>query len=599
MSPLLDYQARLSVLETALATAHTVRLTTLFLLGATVLLLFLLTWLALEHRVPLWNAALPLPIAGAAVRRYAKNRSALSRVIRLQNFYRKGIERLEYRFAGMGHSGEEFQVPGHPYESDLNLFGHGSIFELLCTARTQMGRRRLASWLLDTPDLDEAKARQDAVRELSARTALREEIALLGKFEFRDSSEETFCDWLNASSLHAPHPAIQILALVTSVLLGAILIYGYFALPLVLASWIAIAPAIGALIAVNAAIGIALNRRSAEALSAAARMSVEAGVLREGLALLQRQQFESAKLQNLQHELSQDDAAHALHRLEKMTAILDDCDHPAFYLFARLLLVRTQLWFAMERWRSIHGEALRRWMKTWAEFEALAAISGYAWEHPADSYPEFVEDETIVEFRAAGHPVLPAATCVRNDFDLGKYRRFYLISGSNMAGKSTLLRAVGLNVVLAGVGAPVRAASLRLSCFALCASLAVVDSLSEGKSKFQAEISRLRLMMESARAGTPVLFLIDEILSGTNSRDRRIAAESVIRGLVERGAVGALSTHDLALTEIAELEALRGTNVHMGARSAADPLDFDYKLKPGVIQASNAIAIARMAGVLT
>jgi hypothetical protein len=192
MSPLIEYQAKLSALEAALAGSHTIRLTTVVLLAATALLLFILTWLALEHRIPVWNAALPLPIAVALVRRYVKNRSVLSRVHRLQNFYRRGMGRVEHRFAGLGWSGEEFRVPGHPYESDLDLFGTGSLFELLCTARTDMGRARLASYLLETPDIAEAAARQDAVRELSALPELHEQVALLGRFDFRDSSRETF-----------------------------------------------------------------------------------------------------------------------------------------------------------------------------------------------------------------------------------------------------------------------------------------------------------------------------------------------------------------------------------------------------------------------
>jgi len=166
-----------------------------------------------------------------------------------------------------------------------------------------------------------------------------------------------------------------------------------------------------------------------------------------------------------------------------------------------------------------------------------------------------------------------------------------------MSGKSTLLRSIGLNTVLAFAGAPVRARALKLSGLSLVASLSVVDSVLSGKSKFLAEVDRLRQALESAVKARPVLFLVDEILSGTNSRDRRIAAESIVKTLVQRGAIGALSTHDLALTEIAEANGLRGVNMHMGSRQQTDPMDFDYKLKPGVTQEANALAIARMAGV--
>jgi DNA mismatch repair ATPase MutS len=166
-----------------------------------------------------------------------------------------------------------------------------------------------------------------------------------------------------------------------------------------------------------------------------------------------------------------------------------------------------------------------------------------------------------------------------------------------MSGKSTFLRAIGLNAVLAFAGAPVRAHALRLSGLSIVASMSLVDSLLNGKSKFMAEVDRLRQAIESAAQDRPVLFLVDEIFSGTNSRDRRIAAESVVRTLVNRGAIGALSTHDLALTEIASTEGMCGVNVHMGSRDERDPMDFDYRLKPGITQEANALAIARMAGV--
>jgi DNA mismatch repair ATPase MutS len=175
--------------------------------------------------------------------------------------------------------------------------------------------------------------------------------------------------------------------------------------------------------------------------------------------------------------------------------------------------------------------------------------------------------------------------------------RFYIVSGSNMSGKSSLLRAIGLNAVLASAGAPVPSQALRLSALSVCASISVVDSLLNGKSKFLAEMDRVRQTIEAASSRRPVLFVIDEIFSGTNSRDRRAAAEAVIRTLVDRGAIGALSTHDMSLTEIAEAPELHGLNVHLGARDRTDPMSFDYRLKPGITTETNALAIARRAGV--
>ena len=223
----------------------------------------------------------------------------------------------------------------------------------------------------------------------------------------------------------------------------------------------------------------------------------------------------------------------------------------------------------------------------------MIALATYAYENPEHTYPQF-SSKTCFAADGLGHPLL-GADCVLNDVELAP---FYVVSGSNMSGKSTLLRSIGLNAVLAFTGAPVRAAALRLSGLSIVASLSVGDSLMHGRSKFLAEVERLKLAIESNVENRPVLFLVDEIFSGTNSRDRRVAAEAVVRTLVNRGAIGALSTHDLALAEIAgEGAGLGGVNVHMGSRDGSDPMDFDYRLKLGVTTEANALAIARMAGV--
>jgi DNA mismatch repair ATPase MutS len=283
--------------------------------------------------------------------------------------------------------------------------------------------------------------------------------------------------------------------------------------------------------------------------------------------------------------------------LERLIHTLIERDKEQFYAISRWLLIGTQLFLSIEKWKAEHGASLARWLSAWGEFEALMALAGYAYEHPQNSYPHFLGCGATLEGRGLAHPLLPVDVCIRNDVNLNHKARFYIISGSNMSGKSTLIRTVGLNAVLAYAGAPVCATDLRLSLFSIRASLAVVDSLLEGKSKFLAEMDRLRQALDATLETRPVLFLIDEILSGTNSRDRRIASEAIVRTFVERGAVGILSTHDLALTEIAKLEELGGANVHMGSRDGSNPMDFDYVIKPGVTTESNALAIARLAGV--
>lgn len=229
--------------------------------------------------------------------------------------------------------------------------------------------------------------------------------------------------------------------------------------------------------------------------------------------------------------------------------------------------------------------------------EALQAIAGYAFEQQGTVFPELVDGGARLQAVQMGHPLLDAKRCVSNDVALHAASRFYLITGSNMAGKSTMLRTIGLNAVIALAGGPVRAASARMSRLTVCASLAVTDSLLEGRSKFLAEIARLSESIARSKAGEPVLFLIDEILSGTNSKDRSEATEAVIRMLIAHGAVGAVSTHDLALSRIVDEAEVAGVLVHMESDNPDDPLDFDYLLKPGVSRRSNALAIVRMMGI--
>ena len=376
----------------------------------------------------------------------------------------------------------------------------------------------------------------------------------------------------------------------TSALLLGIVLAGLVGL----LPWIRVAIWISPLILFHSLTGIIFRERVNRMIESLRSASLEIPVLREGLQLLETQRFQSAKLVQITKRVRNGSAA--VRKLERLLDTLNERNKDWFYQASLLLLAGTQLCMAIEHWRMQHGDALRAWMDAWGEFEALNSLANYAQENPDSAFPEFSVEEPRFEATALGHPLLPEEACVRNNVQLNSGTRFYIVSGSNMSGKSSLLRAIGLNSVLAFAGAPVRAQALRLSQLSVCASLSVVDSLLTGKSKFLAEVDRERQTIQLAR-NKRALFLIDEIFSGTNSRDRRAAAEAVVRTLVDSGAIGALSTHDMSLTEIADCEGLYGANVHMGAKDGNDPMNFDYLLKVGVTTETNALAIARMAGV--
>ncbi|WP_162179828.1 MutS-related protein [Bryobacter aggregatus] len=543
-----------------------------------------------EGRSPFWAIA-PLPVAIGALHLRTRSTAREDRDSRLADFYARGSARLAGTWHGTGPSGAGFEDPCHPYASDLNILGASSLFQLLCTTRTAIGQRGLAAYLLSPPSLAESVARREAVCELAPQTQLREQIAVLGNFAFSESTWESFAQWLDSEVMEHRN-RIRIAAWA---LLAVLLVFLVLGIALLL-PWSVVLPSLCAVLLLRGAIGLFCRSQVQEKLAVLRSVAAEISVLREGLGLLALQSFQSAKLQALQQQVTHSVAS--LGRLERLLRMLYERDKDWFYGPSLFLLFATQLCLEIEVWRDEHRAELRVWLDAWAEFEALHALANYAFENPDHAAADLVpEEELCFEASAIGHPLLARDVCVRNDVQLNRGTRFHLVSGSNMSGKSTLLRAIGLNLVLARSGAPVCARTLRMSALSVATSLSASDSLAEGRSRFRAEIEKLSQILAATTQRPPVLFLIDEIFAGTNSKDRRIAAEAVVRTLIERGAIGALSTHDLALTELADAPELHGANLHMGSAGNGDPMEFDYILKSGITNESNALEIARLAGV--
>ncbi|MCL4683546.1 DNA mismatch repair protein MutS [Myxococcota bacterium] len=505
-------------------------------------------------------------------------------------WYDDGLARVDARFAGRGTSGERFRDPEHPYADDLDLFGVGSLFELLCRARTKAGEAVLANWLR-TPAAPEAlRARQQAVAELRDAIDLREELALAGERVAAGLHADALTAWGHGAP-PAPSRLLRTaafgLALASGISFGAL-----FAGVPTLIPWLFVL----ALSAVLAAANRSRVRRVLRETDAPAR---DLELLGELVAILERAELQAPRLVELRGLLRAEGetASHAIARLERLAQLLDARRNQIFAPIGAALLFTTQVAFAIDTWRARHGRALRLWIDAVAEFEALASLACHAYEHPDDAWPVLVPGPPRLETRAAGHPLLPESRCVRNDVRLDEAQRVLVVSGSNMSGKSTLLRTLGSNVVLALAGAPVRAQALRLSPLALGASIRVGDSLQEGHSRFYSEIRRLRQIVDLTAGPSPVLFLLDEVLHGTNSHDRRIGAEAVVRSLVERGAIGLVTTHDLALAKLAESPELHAANVHFEDALIDGHMHFDYKMRPGVVTRSNAIELMRAVGL--
>jgi DNA mismatch repair ATPase MutS len=334
-------------------------------------------------------------------------------------------------------------------------------------------------------------------------------------------------------------------------------------------------------------------------IQSAARATRDLSLLTGLLARLEGEPAHSERLAEL-HEALKSEGLPPSRRIAQLRRIVDLLEarrNQFFAPFGAVFMWGTHFGLAVENWRAHHGPALSRWVDAAAQMEALGSLASYAFEHPNDPFPEIVEDAAVFDGTGLGHPLLPEADCVRNSVELGGVRQAYMVSGSNMSGKSTLLRTVGVNVVLALAGAPVRAQSLRLSSLAIGASMQVIDSLQHGTSHFYAEITRIRQVMDLTDGSHPVLFLLDEVLHGTNSHDRRIGAEAVLRSLLDRGAIGLITTHDLALARVADELSPKVENVHFQDQLEDGKMHFDYRLWPGVVTRSNALELMRAVGL--
>jgi hypothetical protein len=550
----------------------------------------ILVWASLRAHAlsPWWLAAPVVAFVGVA--------SYHSRVLRARElaeravvFYERGIARIEDRWAEFGETGERFDDPHHVYAGDLDLFGKGNLFHLLSTARTRMGEDTLARWLLSPASVEQVHERHVAVEELRDQLDLREDLAVLGEDVGVGLHPDALLRWAESPNQMRPLWLRRVAPVVAAMAIGAGAVWAIWGSAALLVL----------IVVIEAVFTYRLKKPLEDVLHGTEHAFRDLDLLSGLLARVEAYQFRAARLQALQQELlsSGVPGSHAIGRLRALVDLINSRHNIAIRILDVPLMYSVQVAFAAERWREAHGGALRLWVDAIAQMEALLSLATYSFEHPADTFPEFVDGAASFDGEELGHPLVPMALCIRNDVSIRRETRVLLISGSNMSGKSTLLRAVGMNVVLAMAGAPVRARRLQLTPLRVGASIRVNDSLQEGSSRFYAEITRLRQIFDFAGGDPPLLFLLDELLQGTNSNDRRIGAEGIVRALLNRGAIGLVSTHDLALTDIGGPEKERLRNLHFQDELAHGRMTFDYKLRDGVVTKSNGLELMRSIGL--
>ncbi len=526
---------------------------------------------------------------------------ALARTRRFEaaaQFFRGSLDRLDERWRDFADDGEDLASMAEDlsYAKDLDLFGPASLFQLLNRAGTAEGRRTLATWLLAAESVEEVRLRQEAVQELAARLDFREGLAASAARESASPLDDArLLAWAEAKEGVPFAAVLKTLGAVQPLILGVALgVYGVLDIGAPLAI-------VGVLhlITIYATRGFVNTR--------AAVLSGPEAVLGAYGALvdhIEGSDWKSLKMQAAKKALALEgeSAGDRIRSLSRLVALLDARLNVFFALtFGAFFLWNINWVLRSERWRRTTGPKLRSWLAAIAEVEALASFAALLYERPDYAFPAFVEDGGAhFEAEALSHPLIHRDQVVANDLLLGGEGSVLLLSGSNMSGKSTLLRSIGINVLLAQAGAPVSARGLRLSPFSVVTSVRIVDSLASGTSHFYAEIKRIKALLDASEQEGPfLLYLLDEMLHGTNSRERYLGALAVVKALSERGAVGVVSTHDLALAKLADkLPSGMVENRHFSDEVVENGIRFDYRLRPGPIASTNALRLMRSIGIV-
>jgi hypothetical protein len=537
-----------------------------------------------------WFTLIPVVVFLYLVAKFEMTRGRKAWAERAAAYYHVGLNRLGGKPSGTS-DGARFIDDAHPYADDLDLFGPGSVFERLTVCRTRIGEDTLAAWLLKPADPAEVKTRQEMVIDLTPRLDLRESIAVAGA-NIPAADYHPLAEW-GAAPVEPvkswKRVAVELLGWANVAAWVGWLIVGTTALPVLLFGLASLL------------LAIPLMSWAGRVLAPLEKSERDLSLLESVLVRLERERFTATRLIALQSEMTADGlkASTQIGELRRLLEWYNSRRNVFFLPVAILRMWSVRFAFMLEAWRARSGPAVARWLRAVGETEALSSLASYAFENPSDVFPTVEAGDVHLSAVGIGHPLLPAGKCVTNDVSLGGKSgpRVLIISGSNMSGKSTLLRAVGVNAVLALAGGVVRATSLTLSPVALGATMRVQDSLQAGRSRFFAEVTKVRQLLDIAQAGNPpLLFLLDELFAGTNSADRVAGAEGVVRTLLTAGAIGFVTTHDLSLTAVTE-HLPGAVNVHFCDGFAGSELHFDYTMRAGVVPHGNGLALMRAVGL--
>jgi hypothetical protein len=489
---------------------------------------------------------------------------------------------------------DDYQPPAtHPFAADLDLFGRASLFHLLDVTETPMGQLALRTALLVPATNGGIRRRQEAVAALAPELDWRQDLAVRGRVSRDDRRDpEPFLAWAERGAPVGNLTRLVWLTRVSTVLLIVFAVAN-------LAGWLSL-PVWLVFVLINIAAVETRNREARGGLNIVAQQHHAIGGYANLLEALVNPPADAALVRTWQERLRSGDAdaPARLRQLSRASAWVVPRTALIYFPLQAIFAWDVQVMARLDAWRKASGRRVRDWLDVIGEAEAISALAGLAHDNPSWTFPTIDSNADAFVATALGHPLLAENVRIANDVQVGPPGSFFLLTGSNMSGKSTLLRAIGVNIVLSTAGAPVCAESLTLPPVRLWTSVHVEDSLEEGVSFFMAELKRLKAIVDAAESnGTSeprLLFLLDEILQGTNTAERQIAARQIIRRLVDRGAIGAVSTHDLTLVdgpELGEIACAKHLRDTVSNNGEGIQMSFDYKLRPGLATSTNALKL--------
>ena len=557
-------------------------------------------WFWRDGTVEWWPAVLGgmVVLFGWLVRLHRRARRRQRRVELMAETNREAVARVERDWERIPEPPDLHVPPAHDYAKDLDLHGHASLMHLVGTCGTAPGWSTLWRWFQRPAGEAELRIRQEAVEELSSRLDLRDALSAEARLLDRDRGQQFsgFLAWAEgAPSQLGTGWWLRIAMWILPVANITLLVLRF-------TGRIPTAPLAWSLLVTTAVVAPSIRRIHRYFAQAEAE---EAGIREYGpiLALLSQASFDSEWGRGALARL--DSGVRAADReIRTLRRLLDMAETRRSPLFHGPLLLLL-LWDFhvlrhLEAWRVRAGGHVRDWLAVVGEAEALSALAGLAHQNPGWAEADVSRERDRIKARELAHPLIAPSIRIGNDVEVGPAGSFLLVTGSNMSGKSTLLRAIGLNVVLGQAGGRVCAAALSMPPTRVVTSMRVDDSLAGGVSFFMAELQRLKHVVDVAESGEAgvCLYLLDEMLQGTNSAERRVAARTVIRRLVASGSIGAVTTHDLTLAETPELERI-AVPVHFTETvgGSDEGLTFDYRLRPGIAQSTNALKLLRLVGL--